>query len=301
ALDGVGGGEDPARRYFETVFAPFAVAGPDGADGLITGYYEPELAGSRSRSPAFPAPIYRKPPDLVVVDVNGESVVRRIEDGRLEPYPTRAEIDAGALAGRKLELLWLTDPIDAFFLQVQGSGRVRLAEGSTMRVGYAASNGHPFVAIARRLIERGELTRESASMQAVRDWLRAHPHDATALMQENPRYIFFREIEGDGPVGAQGVVLTAGRSLAVDGGLMPLGAPLWLDTTWPAGTPLAGQPLRRLMIAQDVGGAIKGAVRGDVFWGTGEAALALAGPMRQRGRYYLLLPRELADRRGTYD
>ncbi len=295
-LDRADADDMAVRRYLEADFAPFAIAGPGGAEGLFTGYYEPELDGSRSRSSAYPAPIYRKPPDLVVLEANGESVVRQIVDGQPRSYLTRAEIDAGALAGRRLELLWLADPIDAFLLQVQGSGRVRLAEGGTVRVGYAASNGHPYVAIGRLLVERGELTRETASMQAVRDWLRSHPNDAAALMQQNQRYIFFREVDGDGPVGAQGVVLTPGRSLAVDGTQQPLGAPLWLDTTWPAGSAQAGQPLRRLMIAQDVGGAIKGTVRGDIFWGTGEPALALAGPMRQRGRYFLLLPKAVAER-----
>lgn len=288
------------RQYFETGFVPFAI---DAADGLFTGYYEPELVGSRTRSAAFPVPLYRRPADLVTADLGdfradlkAERLVGRVVDGRLEPYHRRADIDAGVLAGQDLELLWLADPIDAFFLQVQGSGRVNLAEGGSVRVGYAASNGHPYTAIGRTLVERGQMTKEAATMQTVRRWLRDHPDQAISLMQMNARYIFFREVEGDGPIGSLGVALMPGRSLAIDASLLPLGAPMWLDTTFPPGTPEAGQPLRRLMLAQDTGGAIKGAVRGDVYWGSGEAALRYAGPMKQQGRYYLLLPKALADR-----
>ena len=291
-----GKSEGALRLAIETWLVPFAVAGPHGSDGLFTGYYEPELRGSRKRTAAYTVPLYRQPPDLVTIELEGETRVGRMVDGRLQPYHTRTAIDGGALAGRGLELLWLADPIDAFFLQAQGSGRVRLAEGGALRVGYAASNGHPPTIIGRILVERGELSKEAATMQTVRQWLRDHPAEATALMQMNARYIFFRETSGDGPVGSLGVTLTPGRSLAVDPSLMPLGAPLWLDTTYPAGTPEAGLPLRRLVVAQDTGSAIKGAVRGDIFWGSGEAALRYAGPMKQLGRYYLLLPRTVADR-----
>jgi membrane-bound lytic murein transglycosylase A len=303
-LPGADADSSVLRQFFEASFLPLAVAGPDGPDGLFTGYYEPELVGSRRHSGKFATPLYRRPGDLVTVDLGdfradlkGEALAGRVIDGRLKPYFTRAEIDAGALTGRGLELLWLADPIDAFFLSVQGSGRVRLAEGGTTRIGFAGSNGHPFTAIGRRLVERGQLARDNVSMQAVRGWLRSHPSEAGALMAENARYIFFREAGGDGPTGTQGGRLTPGRSLAVDAALLPLGVPLWLDTTWPAGTPTAGQPLQRLVVAQDTGGAIKGAVRGDVFWGTGEAALAIAGPMKQRGRYFLLLPTTVVERR----
>ncbi|MGH6930228.1 MAG: murein transglycosylase A [Dongiaceae bacterium] len=288
------------QQYFETRFIPLAAGA---ADGLFTGYYEPELEGSRTQSAAYPVPLYRPPPDLVTADLadfrpdlKAATLVGRIVDGRLQPYHARANIDAGVLAGQGLEFLWLADPIDGFFLQVQGSGRVNLAEGGSVRVGYAASNGHPYTAIGRTLVERGEMTKEAATMQTVRQWLREHPDQAIALMQMNARYIFFREVEGDGPIGSLGVALTPGRSLAIDASLLPLGAPLWLDTTYPPGTPEAGRPLRRLMVAQDTGGAIKGAVRGDIYWGSGEAALQYAGPMKQQGRYYLLLPRAVADR-----
>jgi membrane-bound lytic murein transglycosylase A len=297
ALPGLDPTDAGLRQYVEAWFAPFAV---NAGDGLFTGYYEPELSGARAQSPTYPVPLYRRPPDLITADLadfhlEAETLVGRVVDGRLRPYHTRADIESGALAGQGLELLWLADPIDAFFLQVQGSGRVNLAEGGSVRVGYAASNGHPHTAIGRILVERGALTKEAATMQTVRQWLRDRPDQATALMQANARFIFFREVEGDGPIGSLGVALTPGRSLAIDASLLPLGAPIWLDTTYPSGTPEAGRPLRRLMVAQDTGGAIKGAVRGDIYWGSGEAALQYAGPMKQQGRYYLLLPKAVAE------
>ncbi len=250
----------------------------------------------------YDVPLYRRPPDLVTAklgrfraDLVGLSVVGRVEDGALGPYPDRVEIEDGALAGQGLEFLWVDDPVDAFFLQVQGSGRVLLPDGSTLRVAFAASNGRTFYAIGRALIEDDKIPRDQVSMQSIRDWLRANPETARAYMRRNPRYIFFRTIEGDGPVGAQGVALTAGRSLAVDPHHLALGLPLWLDTTLPGG---AG-PLRRLMVTQDTGGAIKGPVRGDFYWGSGEAALAQAGRMKERGVYYILLPRSVAKRRDS--
>jgi membrane-bound lytic murein transglycosylase A len=309
------GDDSAARRFFETWFAPFAVAAgtesaSTDAEGLFTGYYEMEIQGARQPNARFGVPLYRRPDDMVTVslrdfraDLPSEVLVGRVVDGQLRPYLTRAEIDGGALAGRDLELLWLADPVDAFFLHIQGSGRVRLPDGGATRVGYAASNGLPFVGIGGLLLDRGLISPDEASMQAIRDWLRAHPAEARPLMQENRRYIFFREIEGEGPIGAMGVPLTPMRSLAVDPDFLPLGAPLWLDTTWPSGEPPggpeAGEPLRRLMVAQDTGSAITGPVRGDFFWGTGEAALARAGGMKQTGRYYLLLPRTVAERRQT--
>ena len=182
-------------------------------------------------------------------------------------------------------------------MEIQGSGRVELPDGSMVRVGFAGTNGQPYYPIARALLENGTFKKGEASMQKLEAWLRAHPADAQALMNRNRSYVFFREITGDGPIGAQGVALTAGRSLAVDPSYLALGMPLWLDTTWPRDTPQGGQPLQRLMVAQDTGGAIKGPVRGDVFWGTGAPALAIAGSMQQPGRYFLLLPKPAADRR----
>jgi membrane-bound lytic murein transglycosylase A len=261
-----------ARDYFEGQFRPYRVRAADGKDGLFTGYYEPTLRGAKARGGRYTVPIYRRPPDL---------------DPKAGPYLDRAAIDAGALAGKKLELAWVDDAIDAFFLQVQGSGRIELAGGEVMRVGYAGDNGRKYVPIGRVLIERGVFKPDEVSLQSIREWLRANPKQAPALMRENPRYIFFRVLETDGPIGAGGVALSAGRSLAVDPAFIPLGAPLWLDTTWPG--PEA-KPLRRLVVAQDTGSAIKGAVRGDVFWGLGPEAEWYAGQMRQPGAYFLFLP-----------
>jgi membrane-bound lytic murein transglycosylase A len=287
-----------ARRFFEGAFRPFRVADRNEPQGLFTGYYEPELEGARASDGTHAVPLYRRPDDLITVDLGdfradlkGDSIAGRVIDGKLKPYYTYQEIDEGALKGKGLELVWIADPIDAFFLHIQGSGRIRFADGSTMRVGYAAKNGQPFVAIGKTLLDQGELQKGQVTTQSIKAWLRAHPDRAASIMYVNRSYIFYREIQGDGPVGAQGVALTPGRSLAVDTKLMPLGAPIWLDTSWPADTPEADQPLQRLVVAQDTGGAIKGAVRGDIFFGTGEQALDYAGRMKQAGRYYLLLPR----------
>ena len=301
ALAALPAGDDAAlRSLLEEWLQPFAVSDAGAREGLFTGYYEAELKAATDPAAPGATPLYRVPDDLVTVDLAlfradlaGEKLVGRVEDGKLVPYLTRAEIDAGALKDRDLELLWAADPVDAFFLHVQGSGRVVFPDGSVKRVGFAGSNGRPFYAIGRALIDEGVVSRQNASMQAIRDWLRANPQKAAEMMQRNARYIFFREITGDGPIGAQGVALTPGRSLAVDSSLLPLGVPLWLDTTWPA----TDKPLRRLMVAQDVGSAIKGAVRGDFFWGSGEPALEQAGRMKQPGTYYLLLPQTVAKRR----
>lgn len=283
------GNDEAARLFFEVWFEPFRAAG----DGLFTGYYESELRGSRQPRGPYRHPLYGRPADLVTVDLgrflpelDGRSIVGRIEDGGLRPYPTQGEIQAGALDGAAPVLFWADDPIDVLLLHIQGSGRMALDDGGSVRLGYAASNGHGFVGIGRLLIERGKIARERASMQAVVAWLQSNPDEAAALIAENPRYIFFREVAGEGPLGAFGVPLTAGRSLAVDRAFVPLGIPLWLDTTEPGGA-----PLRRLVIAQDTGAAIKGPVRGDFFWGTGAPAFAQAGRMKSRGGYWLLLPR----------
>ena len=293
-----------ARRFFEDEFQPFRVADRDEPDGLFTGYYEPELDGARVPDAIHTVPLYRRPDDLITVnlgdfraDLKGDSIAGRVIDGALKPYYSYQEIDEGALKGKDLELVWVADPIEAFFLHIQGSGQIRFADGSSMQVGYAAKNGQPFVAIGKTLLDQGELQQGQVTTQSIKTWLRAHPNRAASVMYMNRSYIFYREIKGDGPIGAQGVALTAGRSLAVDTKLMPLGVPVWLDTSWPPDTPEANQPLQRLMVAQDTGGAIKGAVRGDIFFGTGDQALNYAGRMKQAGRYYLLLPRAVASRR----
>jgi membrane-bound lytic murein transglycosylase A len=293
-----------ARAFFEAHLAPAAVTNNGRALGLFTGYYEPLLHGSRRRGGRYTVPLYLRPPELVMVDLGdfreelrGQRIAGKVVDGSLEPYPGRREIDEGALAGRELELVWVDDPVDAFFLHIQGSGRIRLAEGSEMRVGYAAQNGHPYRAIGRDLIERGALRREEVSMQTIRQWLEANPEQAAEVMQKNASYVFFQEIKGESPLGAQGVPLTAGRSLAVDRKFLPLGVPLWLSASLPpAAEGQPGRRLRRLMVAQDTGGAIRGPVRGDVFWGHGDEAADLAGKMRHRGRLWVLLPKGPASR-----
>lgn len=290
-----------ARAFFESRFRPWfasnTVSQPADPYGTFTGYFEPELDGSRRRRGAEQVPLLRRPPDLVIVDLGdfdpdlvGRRTAGRVQGDRLVPYASRAEIEGGALDQRRLELLWLNDAIDAFFLHIQGSGRVRLAEGGIARVGFAGHNGHPYVPIGRVLVDRGAMTLEQVSMQSIRDWLRAHPGEARAVMQQNPSYVFFREISGlrpdEGPPGAFGAPLTPGRSIAVDHAHIPLGIPLWIDTR----DPQTQQPLRRLVLAQDVGGAVRGPVRGDLFWGWGEQAANAAGRMRERGVWWLLLP-----------
>jgi membrane-bound lytic murein transglycosylase A len=215
---------------------------------------------------------------------------------KLEPYDTRADIVGGSLKGKKLELVWLDDPVDAFFVQVQGSGRVRLDTGKEIRVGYAATNGHRYTAIGRVLIAEGHLTRETVSMQSIRAYLEAHPERADEVMNQNLSYVFFELVEGDGPIGSQGVVLTAERSMAIDRNFIPQSAPLWLDTVAPVAGADGERPLRRLVVAQDTGGAILGPVRGDVYWGGDDAAADVAGRMKSVGRYFLLLPSAAAAR-----
>jgi membrane-bound lytic murein transglycosylase A len=297
-------GRDGARAFFEAHFLPVAAFNNDRAEGLFTGYFEPTLRGSRRPGGSYSIPLYRRPGDLVTVDLGlfrdslkGQRIAGRVVEGSLRPYADRTAIERGALQGRGLELVWVDDAVDAFFLQVQGSGRVELDDGGVMRVGYAAQNGHPYTAIGRVLIERGALAREQVSMQTIRDWLAANPAEAGALMQANASYVFFRELDGEGPLGAQGVALTAGRSLAVDRAFLPLGLPIHVAASRPAAEPGgADVALNRLLVAQDTGGAIKGPVRGDVFWGPGREAAEIAGRMKHAGRYWLLLPRAVAAR-----
>ena len=290
-------GHGAARQYFETWFRPYRVLSNGKPDGLFTGYFEPNLHGSRVRSDTFHVPIYARPKDLVLVTLGdwreklrGERIAGRIINGRLKPYHSRADIEAGALAEKARALAWVNDPIDAFFLHIQGSGRVSLPDGGVIRVGYNGHNGHIYRAIGRDLLKAGAIEKQDLSLQTIRAWLKAHPDRMQEMMNRNPSYIFFREVKGEGPIGAQGAPLTPGRSLAVDPRTLPLGAPVWVAADYQDGT---GHPFRRLMIAQDTGGAIRGAVRGDVFWGHGDTARALAGPMKATGRLYLLLPRTL--------
>jgi membrane-bound lytic murein transglycosylase A len=270
-------------RYFGTVQIGAGTA-------FVTGYYEPEIAGSRTKQPGYDIPIYRRPADLVDVDLGqfsdelkGRTIRGRVEGGKLVQYYDRAAIESGALEGRGLEIAWAADAAEFFFLQVQGSGRLRLPDGGIMRIGYETQNGRGYVGIGKLLLDRGELQRGQASMQGILDYLRADPVRGAAVMNENPSWVFFRELTGPGPLGAMGLPVTPRASVAADPKYVPLGAPVFLslDRAEPNG----------LWIAQDTGGAIKGANRFDSFWGAGEEARAIAGGMAARGSALLLLPR----------
>ena len=284
-----------ARQFFESHFRPYRAANSKAEPGLITGYYEPLLNGSRQRTTRYRYPLYAIPDDLLVVelgdltpDLKGMRLRGRLDGRRVVPYYSRAEIDAGSALRSAAVLFWVDDPIDLFFLQVQGSGQIRLDHGERVRVGFADQNGHPYRSIGRLLIERGELAPDNASMQSIKSWARQHPEKLADVLNHNARYVFFKELQSDlpGPIGALGVPLSAGRSLAIDPSHVPLGAPVYLDTTWPN----SKRHLQRLMIAQDTGGAIRGAGRGDYFWGFGEQAGAQAGRMRQPGKMWVLIP-----------
>jgi membrane-bound lytic murein transglycosylase A len=284
------------RAFFESWFKPYRVLNADGTlTGLVTGYYEPLLHGSRTPSQTYRYPIYGVPEDLLTIEVDdlfpelkGERVRGRRENGHVVPYYTRGEIEQGVDSLRGREILWVDDAVELFFLHIQGSGRVRLENGEIVRIGYANHNGHPYRSVGRILINRGELTIASASMQGIKQWGQDNPDRLKGLLAENPAYVFFRELPSDlsGPIGALGVPITPGRSIAVDEKSVPLGAPVYLSTSWPN----SNRPLSRLMFAQDKGSAIKGAVRADFFWGFGDEAGELAGRMRQSGEMWVLLP-----------
>ena len=277
-----------AREYFERNFVPVAISDHGEASGLFTGYYEPLLHGARVRSPGYGVPLYPRPRDLV----SGARGTGRVVGGRWRRYWTRAEIARGSLRRGVRPLVWVDDAVEAFFLEIQGSGRVVFEDGSSVFLNFAVGNGHPYVPIGRVLIERRALAREQVSLQSIRAWLAAHPREAQAVMNTNPSYVFFRESDDGGSHGAEGVTLTPGRSLAVDLRFIPLGVPLFVDVAALEGV----GPIRRLVVAQDTGGAIRGAVRGDLFWGSGPDAYDRAGRMRQRGRYWMLVPRAVAGR-----
>ncbi len=278
------------KEFFEENFTPYLVSAGNEPIGLFTGYYEASLKGSRTKNPPYIHPLYSRPDDLIMVQLGdfrehlkGERIAGRMKNGRLKPYESRADIVSGNWAHNDKVLLWVDSAVDAFFVQIQGSGLVQMDDGSVMRIGYAGQNGHPYYAIGRELIKIGALTKENVSMQSIRKWLEDNPSRADEIMNSNKSYVFFHEIKGDGPIGAEGIALTAERSLAVDRTLISYGVPLWVDIEHPSSS--------RLMIAQDTGGAIRGAVRGDVFWGYGERAEDRAGRMNAKGRYWILLPK----------
>lgn len=274
------------------MFSAYKIESTAGTPGLFTGYYTPLLEASTVRGGPYQTPLYTRPPNLVEVnlgdfrsELKGQRIAGAVIDGKLRPFADRAAIDAGALSGKGLELYWAKDPVAVFFLQIQGSGVLRLPDGTEKNIGYAAQNGHPYKAIGKELIARGALQPENTSLQTIRAWLAENPGEAQRVMQTNPSFVFFRAMD-EGATGATGVVLTAGRSLAIDNKFISYHLPLWLDTRLPD-----GMPFQRLVVAQDTGGAITGVVRGDVFFGAGEQAEHNAGLMKQPGDYYVLLPK----------
>jgi membrane-bound lytic murein transglycosylase A len=283
------------KDYFEQWFTPYLAYSSNNKDGLFTGYYEASLNGSLEQDHPYNYPLLKRPEDLVMVDLGlfredlkGRRIAGRVKGSYLKPYENREQISSGALTNKDLELLWVDDPVDAFFLHIQGSGVVVLNDGRKVRVGYDGQNGHPYYAIGRELIKQDIYSKEEMSMQNIREYLNNNPDKRDSLLNLNGSYIFFKIIEADGPLGAQGVELTPGRSLAVDRTKIPYGLPVWTDIE-----PVFdnNKNIRRLLITQDTGGAIRGAVRGDVFWGYGSQAELLAGHMKSKGQYWLLLPK----------
>jgi membrane-bound lytic murein transglycosylase A len=257
-----------ARAFFELFFRPVIVGEPP---ALFTGYYEPELTGSPVRTPRYAWPIYRRPPEL--------------RDGAV--WHSRAAIEGGILRGRGLEIAWLDDPVEVFFLHIQGSGRIRMPDGSVVRVGYAGKNGHPYRSVGKELVRRGIFSAHEVSAGTIRAWVRRNPALGAELLNQNPSYVFFRklpDLPADmGPIGAMGRSITPLRSVAIDPDFTPLGAPVWIEKE-------GRLPMNRLMVAQDTGGAIKGAQRADIFYGFGDAAGDAAGDVKDGGRMVLLLP-----------
>lgn len=288
------------RSFLKRHFKPHRVHGKNGKrDGLITGYYEPVLDGSRMRTEQFAYPIYAQPEDMLTIELadiypklKGMRLRGRLEGNRVLPYWSRKEIDGSGqpLAGQ--EIIWINDPYGSFFTQIQGSGRVRLQDGTMVGVGYANQNGHPYVAIGKKLVEMEALALEDVSLFTIKKWLRENPNQAPDVLNANPSYVFFelRDTVDDGPRGSLNVPLTGERSIAVDRRVIPLGTPVWLQTSLPDGS-----AFERLMFAQDTGGAITGPVRADVFFGIGDRAEQLAGEMKQRGQMFALLPKRAGD------
>jgi membrane-bound lytic murein transglycosylase A len=296
-----------ARNYFESGFTPVAVSAGDDADALFTGYYEPEIHVSRTRHGIYATPIYGLPDDLLSTDLGlfrsdlaGQHITGRIEGHTFVPYFTRAEIDANGI-DRAPVLFYADDPAAVFFLHIQGSGRARVEHAGFVRLAYAGQNGRPYTSIGHTLIAEGAIDRDQMSMQAIRAWLRANPGDARRAMESDASYIFFKETSlGDtslGSPGSEGIALTPEASIAVDTKLHPLGAPFYVAATAPDADPSRpDQAFNRLLVAQDTGGAIKGAARADIFWGFGAAAESIAGRMKAKGHFFVLLPKPVAAR-----
>jgi membrane-bound lytic murein transglycosylase A len=286
-----------AKAFFEDNFTPYLIKDTaTNKSGLFTGYYEPTLKGSKTQGGIYQTPIYERPSDLIMVnlgdfreELKGQRIAGRIIEGNLKPFENHAEINANGLKDAKI-MAWVDSSVDAFFLQIQGSGRIVFEDGSFIRAGYAAQNGHAYYAVGKALIENGALEKDNVSLQTIKSWLYANPTQARALMEKNPSFVFFRTLETDGVVGGENVVLTPTRSIAIDRSLYPYGMPIWLDIAHP----VEASRIQRLMVAQDTGGAINGVVRGDFFWGPGDKAEEYAGVMKSKGDYWFLLPKNLS-------
>ncbi len=290
-----------ARAFFEQNFHGFRISPAGDPNGFITGYYEPIVDGARWPSDDYKVPLYRRPANLLMARLHRMGAAKgktawRKPRGKDAPYFDRAQIEDGAIAGRELEICYLKDPIDAFFAQIQGSTRVRLEGGSTLRLNYDATNGHPYVAVGKFLIERNIVPKEEMTMQRIRQWMQANPDDGKILRRENKSFVFFRETalaDDENPAGGEGVALTPGRSIAVDRTIHTYGTPFFLDADLPIDSEKPDSKFRRLMIAQDTGGAIVGPARADIYFGTGEFAERVAGRLRHNGRFVMLLPKEI--------
>lgn len=298
--------EKKAKLFFQEWFSPVEFYDDKPLKGLFTGYYMPLIKGSHTQSDEFNVPLYEVPNDLVSIDLGlfvphlkNQKIVGRLADNKVVPYYTRAQINKGAIKDKARVLLWMNNPVDRLFLEIQGSGIVEYEDGSREFIGYNGQNGAPYTAIAGVLIKKGVMTKDNASMQGIKRYLEAHPKEMDPVINQNKSFVFFRKLNLDGALGSQGVALTPGYSLAIDRQWIPMGAPLWLSTTRPdSKNPNVSKPMQRLMVAQDTGGAIKGKVRGDVFWGGGDKATLIAGHMKNEGHYWLLLPRHALSRLG---
>jgi membrane-bound lytic murein transglycosylase A len=295
---------EQARAFFEQNFHAVRISKLGENEGFVTGYYEPIVDGSRTRTDEFSVPVYRRPSSLFVRGFrqsnaglpNRGEVFRKVGRRKLVPFYDRGEIEDGALEKRDLELAWLKSATDLLFMQIQGSARIRFEDGTTLRLNYDAHNGYPYTPVGRILIERGIVPREEMSMQRIRQWMDDNPEGAKELRRQNRSFVFFREVklgEGDEPVGAQGIPLTAGRSIAVDKALHVYGTPFFVEGKLPVDTDAPTTPFRKLMVAQDTGSAIVGPARADIYFGAGVEAGRVAGRMRHPARFVMLLPREI--------
>ncbi|HFD7638712.1 TPA: murein transglycosylase A [Legionella pneumophila] len=290
--------EKSAKFFFEKWFAPVEFYDDKPVKGLFTGYYMPLIKGSYTKSKEFSVPIYELPSNLVTVDLGlflpnlkNKKIIGRIAGNKVVPFYTREQINKGAIKNTARVLVWIHSAVDRLFLEIQGSGIIELEDGKRIFIGYDGQNGAPYTAIAGVLIKKGIMTKHNASMQRIKKYLEAHPKQMDKIINQNKSFVFFRKLSLEAALGSQGVALTPGYSLAIDKQWIPMGAPLWLNTTRPdSKNPDVNKPMQRLMIAQDTGGAIRGKVRGDVFWGGGDKATLIAGHMKNEGHYWLLLP-----------